>query len=226
LHQTVKIRSVNINFSNKALTPPIKCNTTSDIESFSSFIEQYQLSIPKINSDLFGFWHKINRAWQSGISNSALSIVVAIEGILKGYFGKYGVHDTEILKQAENVKLQIKDLKLDKRIRDRLFSNIGQLKSPSPKNALFEMASRGFFPSKLVDEWVSLRNKSAHADTVEPDDEVLQAYIDQIYSCLTLFYLLVFQIIGYQGKFIDFSQRGWPEKNWGNRGRCQFKQLN
>jgi hypothetical protein len=216
--QTVKLKSVTTNFPNNALPSPVGCTRPSDIKSFSLFIKQYMLLPHKEASELFGFWHKINRTWQVGITCSSLSLVVAIEGILKVYFKEYGLPDKEILEQAKDAKMKIEELKLEKRIRNRLYGCLGQLKSSTPKNALFEMASKRYFPTFLVDEWVRLRNKSAHADETESDDIEIQKHIDQVYSNLTLLNFLMFLIIGYNGKFINYSANSWPESDFPAEG--------
>jgi len=212
--KTLKIKSVNVNFSNKQLPPPFNHSSPSDLESFAFFIGKYLSSIETPYSELFGFWHKLNRAWQASIENASLSLAVAIEGIIKSYFVEYGLPDQEILLQAQDAKQKIKDLGLGQRIKSRILSSIGQLKSTSPKGALYEMSDKGWFPRHFADEWVKLRNKSAHADKIDEDPKTIQLYIDQIYTCLTLFYCLLFLSIKYEGNFIDFSRDGWPENKF------------
>jgi len=210
--KTLKIKSVDNTVSNKHLPYPIEHSLPSNLETFTSFLGKYLYSIENPYSELFGFWYKINRAWQAGIENASLSLAVAIEGVAKSYFKRYGLPDKEILQQAQEAKRKIKDLELGERIKDRLLSSIGGLKSTSPKGALYQMSGTGLFPKSFVDEWVSLRNKSTHADQIDQDNETKQTHIDQIYTCITLFYCLLFKVIGYEENFIDYSQEDWPEK--------------
>lgn len=193
---------------------PVKHSSPSDLETFTSFLEKYLYAIENPYSELFGFWYKINRAWQADIENASLSLAVAIEGVAKSYFKRYGLPDKEILQQAQEAKQKIKDLELGKRIKNRLLTSIGGLKSASPKGALYQMSETGLFPESFVDEWISLRNKSTHADRIDQDEKTKQTYIDQIHTCITLFYCLLFKVIGYEGNFIDYSQEGCPEKRF------------
>ena len=39
-------------------------------------------------------------------------------------------------------------------------------------------------------------------------------YIDEIYTCVTLFNILLFIIIKYDNKYLDYSKGGWPEKKF------------
>jgi len=188
----LKIKSVNNSFANKKFPIPFKHSAPADLESFTCFLEKYLVNIKAPFSYLFGFWHKINRAWQASIENSSLSIGVAIEGVVKSYFGKKGLPDKEILQQAKEAKQLIKDVDLGQRIKNRLLSSIdGLLKNASPKVALYQMAQNGLLKKAMADEWVKLRNKSVHPDKMNQDPKAVQAYVDRIHTCITLFYHLL-----------------------------------
>jgi len=211
----LKIKSVNNSFANKELSPPFKRFSKTEFKSFTCFLEKYLANIEVPFSVLFGFWLKINRAWQAGIENSSLSISVAIEGILKSYFGKLGLPDKKILQQAEEAKKLIEDSDLGKRIKGRLYGSIGLLKKTSPKGALKQMVQKKKWLNKaMMNEWKELRGKSVHPVKMNQDPIAIQKYIDQIDTCLALFYRLIFIIIKYEGSYIDYSERGWPEKKF------------
>jgi hypothetical protein len=212
--EILKIKSVDNSFTNKELSPPFKHFTTTEFESFKCFLEKYLVNIKAPFSDLFGFWHKINRAWQTSIENSSLSIGVAIEGLVKSYFGKKGLPDKEILQQAKEAKQLIEDSDLGERVKDRLLSSIGLLKKTSTKSALYQMVQNGLLNNAMKDEWEILRNESVHPDKMNQDPSAVQIYIDQIDTCIALFYRLIFIIIKYEGSYIDYSERGWPEKKF------------
>ena len=210
----IKIRSVDNSFANKKLFPPFKHSDPTEFESFTSFLEKYLVNIKSPFSDIFGFWHKISRAWQASIENSSLSIGVAIEGTLKSYFSETGLADEEILQQAEEAKKLIEDSDLGERIKGRLFGSIGLLKNASPKGALNQMVQKKWLNKAMVSEWKELRSKSVHPDKINQGSIVFQKYINQFNTCLTLFYRLVFIIIKYEGSYMDYSERGWPEKKF------------
>jgi len=211
----LKIKSVDNSFTNKKLFPPFKQFTKTEFKSFTCFLEKYLANIEAPFSDLFGFWLKINRAWQAGIKNFSLSLGVAIEGLVKSYFRDRGLPDKEIYQQAEKAKQKIKDIDLDKKIKKRILNSIGDLlKNTSPKLALYQMAKNNLLNKAMVDEWVKLRNKSVHPDKMNQYAIAKQKYIDRIDICLALFYRLVFIIIKYEGSYIDYSERGWPEKKF------------
>ena len=210
----IKIRSVDNSFANKKLFPPFKHSDPTEFESFTSFLEKYLVNIKSPFSDIFGFWHKISRAWQASIENSSLSIGVAIEGTLKSYFSETGLADEEILQQAEEAKKLIEDSDLGERIKGRLFGSIGLLKNASPKGALNQMVQEKWLNKAMASEWKELRSKSVHPDKINQGSIVFHKYINQFNTCLTLFYRLVFIIIKYEGSYMDYSERGWPEKKF------------
>lgn len=211
---TLKIKSVDDTLPNTQLSCPIKHSLPPHLGAFTTFLKGYLSSIESPYSELFGFWHKINRAWQSGIDNVSLALTVATEGIIRSYFKQYGLPDKEILRQAREAKELIEHSELGKRIKNRLLGSIGNLKITSPKAALSRMSNEGFFPKSCAFEWEKLRNRSAHADQVYHDEKTKQVYINKNYTCLTLFYCLLFRVIGYEGCFIDYSQEGHPEKRF------------
>ncbi len=209
-----EIKSVDNSFSNKELFPPFKHFTTTEFESFTCFLEKYLANIEDPFSDLFGFWLKINRAWQSGIMHSALSICVSIEGIVKSYFSDKWMPDKDILYQAQEATQIIESMDIGKRIEKYLMDSIGRLNNASPKDILYQMVENSTLNNDIVKTWDKLRNKSVHPVKMNQVPIAIQKYIDRIYTCLALFYRLIFIIIKYEGSYIDYSERRWPEKKF------------
>ncbi|GEM_PF-2054085 len=208
----VTIQSIDKGVSNEAINTPFGVSEAYGEDSLIEFLNKYILNIKSESSVIFGYWHKIHRVWQVGVENSALTISVAIEGVLKEYFSNLGLPDTEILEQAELAKQEIKLLKLPDRIRQRLLSNLGNLKSTNPKNILHQLACNSTISKELIGEWTSLRSKSTHADKVDLNNESMQILIDQVYTNIFLFYSLLFEIIDYEGYCIDYTVNNWPER--------------
>ena len=213
---SIKIRS-KFNKTNKEFSKPFKVSSPEDIQSFISFVEKYLSAMERPHSELFGYWHKIQRSWQTSLIDSALTLTVAIEGILKVYYEGIGNADEEIMRQAKAAKKILTDNDNDEfedRIKERLLSSIGNLNQTSPKNALYKLREKNLVTDHMVKEWDILRNQSAHADKLEEDSEKFQQHIDSIFTNIALFFRLIFIVIGYNGKYIDYSSRGNPEKVW------------
>jgi hypothetical protein len=211
--RTHTLISTPSNILNQGIASPIKHNAPREISNFQEFIEKYVNTFEVKHDKFFGYWYKINRSWQNGLDSAALTITTAIEGIIKNYYSEYGMPDDEIVQQANYAKPIIKQLAIGERMKSRILSNIGQVKSSSPKNALYKLAEEGKVDKAMVDAWVSLRNKSTHADSLDEDTEEIQSYIDDIYKCQNLFNILLLLKIGFDGKYQDFSKDGWPENS-------------
>lgn len=214
LGYVIKIKKFNKNLANKKVNPPFQHSSPHEINSLATFFDKYLAAINEPYSDLFGFWYKINRAWQADIENISLTLTVSIEGLTKKYFPQYGYPDEEILSQADDAKKVIEESELGERISQRLLANLNNLNLPSPKSILYGMSTEGLILKKLADTWVKLRNKSAHAAIIDPDQKTFQKHLDRINICLTLFYNLLFLIIEYNGKYINYSEKNWPDNDF------------
>lgn len=215
------IKSVDERIHNKKLPEPFKHNIPYVITEFSNFIGKYVSQKKNKDNRLFGFWYKINRAWQIEIENTALTLVVGIEGLAKSYFKEMGLPDDEIVNQAKRALLKIKKLKIGGRIKDRIKSSINNLlNNPSPKSILYKLREDNIINNKMVKNWESLRNQAVHAGKQDWGNGEFQKYLDKIYSCITLFNILIFKIIEYDGKYVDYSEEDWPEKE------CRYLGIN
>jgi hypothetical protein len=207
--QVTSLISTPKNFPNVNISEPIPCKFPHKASPLKEFLEKYLSFASKPYTDLFGFWHKINRSWQGGVVNAALYITVSIEGIIKTDFKEYGYPDEDFINQINDAIESIKTLDIGKRAKERILTSINVAKSSNPRSALIKLSESGYFDKGLVEEWKSLRNMSAHADKL--NDEQIQKYIDKVYNCLLLFYNLLFIIIKYESLYYDFSREGWPE---------------
>ena len=209
-----EIRSVDNSFSNKELSPPFKHFSTTEFESFIGFIGKYLTNIKYPFSDLFGFWLKINRAWQSSVMYSDLAIAVSVEGIVNTYFMDKWAPDKKRIKSAELAKRLIEGCGLDLDIRNYLLSSAGRFGLATSKNILYKLVESNNIEKRLVDQWDKLRNKAVHPINFENDPVKKQKYIDLIFASLVLFYQLIFIMIKYEGKYIDYTEKNWPEKEF------------
>jgi len=194
---------------NRALVSPIKNFLPVEIGGFKEFIGKYLTRFDVEKDVFFRCWYKINRSWQAGIEHVALTTTTSIEGVVKKYYKSYGQPGADLLASAREASEIIKQLEIDPTIKSRLTSNLDYIKSTNSKKALYDFVKKNQLDKNLVDRWVSLRNKSAHADDFDADK--LQKHIDDVYVCLNLFYVLLLFEIGYEGKYRDFSKVGWTD---------------
>ncbi|MHA3053775.1 hypothetical protein E0H77_08395 [Acinetobacter sp. ANC 4633] len=210
-HKILNINSIPNSLSNKPLVSLLKHQSPWDLPNFQDFLYKYLISFHKEYDIFFGYWHKVNRAWQGSLENTALALCVAIEGVVKNYYKEFGLPDDEIILQAKEARDLIKKLDLKERIKNRIMSTLGQINSSNTKNALYELFKLGKIDKELIEAWVSLRNKAAHADNLNDDMLEIQKYLDDFYKVQNLFNLLLLLKIGYSGKYQDLAKLGWEE---------------
>ncbi|WP_444910281.1 hypothetical protein [Microbulbifer sp. TRSA005] len=185
-------------------------------ESFANFISMYMVRFRSCHDVFYGYWHKIYSAWQSAnLEIHSLALCTCIEGITKHYFSSYGTPEEGLVKEADNAKEAIKQAKIGDKIKNRLLSNLGSVQKPNPKNALYNLAKEQVLDKVMVDSWVKLRNKSAHADKLGEHQEEIQKHLNHLWKCLSLFYILLLSEIHFAGLFQDLSKTGWPIRNFG-----------
>jgi len=170
---------------------PIKHPYDLEIDSLRNFIESYLRKFSKPNQPFFTYWCRIHAAWQSAYTeNTALIVCASIEGIIKDYYHDYMESDIGNLNQ----------------------SGMHNTRFVDPKKILRKMSKNNWFTSKMVDEWISMRNMSAHGERYFFDGSVeeMQQNFDKLHSCIHIFNILLFQLIGFRGKYRNYSKEGWP----------------
>jgi hypothetical protein len=134
------IRSVHSRQFNDPLPAPIEHKRPDRIDDFIAFIGSYLhfFRDSEMYPPLFGYWHKISRAYQSEFETAALALTVSIEGVIKEYLQNYGHAEESFLKAAVETKKVIENLGLIERIRQLILQSLARLKRPTPKSALID----------------------------------------------------------------------------------------
>lgn len=206
------------------LMPPLNDRWSRDY--WSLFVKYFDF-VSKSDQDA---WHAISaflddvcEASIGSFSLLGLVLAVAIEGVVKlthqaseilsGEYCEAVDRLTEHVCEWESFaadtanKLEVYG-SLEKRVRGML----SQLKSQRAKDRLVALEKRGIIKSELIKNWELLRNSSAHGKTAVglPD----QGDLDRIDKATALLYAIILDAIGYQGKYTDYSRRGWPDDNF------------
>ncbi|MDV0438283.1 hypothetical protein [Xanthomonas sacchari] len=166
---------------------------------------------------IFRHWHRILRARESDIENSALVLSVAVEGLLNEAFANEHDVDDVFIQQLDRAKPILKDADLEERARACVLSSIGNARRPRVGDVLRRLIEQGVLSQRHLDAWSGMRHASAHGGVLSNDELALQEHIDRFHVCLDLFYRLVFILIGYRGNHCDYSfpcdaqQHAWPD---------------
>ena len=79
--------------------------------------------------------------------------------------------------------------------------------------------SRLAISTAYIDAWSKLRNKHVHPTNRDLQDmtnatEYNQTALDMVNKTIVLMYKIIFQVIGYEGKFTDYGTVGYPLKDY------------
>ena len=147
---------------------------------------------------------------------NGLVVGVAVEGVLNVAFSDIGKPAPEFLAAREALaqrvaKVRCKVPELERRVRGALDAMKSSTASATDKLKALEAA--GVVTRESVKQWKDLRNKTAHAKGTYDPTALAKLYplCNAVYTMLNR---LVFQAIGYEGDFQDFSRRGWPNASF------------
>lgn len=141
------------------------------------------------------------------IEDALLIAAVEMERVLRTWFEEKARVD-DIGNQVAEAKRLVEEWHSP--LKNRVLGFLQSLERPSPVAILRELESQGVLLRKHTQAWPKARNREAHGGSNSPE-------IDQMISELYLVYqgylLLVFAIIGYNGRFSDLTQPNWPMVN-------------
>lgn len=157
----------------------------------------------------YGIIHSVIQSSLASVEAQALTVAVAVEGLLKREFSDIVFPDKETKDQIGIARKLIVDSEID-RIKDRLIGALNGMSNVSAMEQLYELKNRGLIEEKLIKRWKKLRNTFVHGHELDYQD--IQKYLDLHKSVLVLFYQLIFLAVGYTGNFTDYSEYGFPLK--------------
>lgn len=150
----------------------------------------------------------VNRSVQSSYDAHALSVSTAVEGVLNyayEYLDPLPPQEESKLKAA---KLILNDSEIDPAIKNRIDSALSAWSTRSARSKLNHLSDLGIVEKDNVKAWMSLRNYWVHRKPPENWDFVKT--MKTVEKVTVLFYHLIFHAIGYQGNYVDYSTKGWP----------------
>lgn len=170
-------------------------------------------------------WHPLSRyvysafeAHAAGFDTYRLALGVAIEGILESEFKDAYAPTQQFLDAVNSVIDHIHGWKHPATLEDaenfrkRVEGSVSTLRNPRAGDRLKALIDKGVVTNGEFSAWKGLRNKAAHGD--RPDRLPTQPDIDQVDTVTTLMHKLVFQAIGYAGKYTDYGTRGFPTRDF------------
>lgn len=189
-----------------------------DAEHAHRFIASYLTGTRHLNpapvdhfEALYSLWHRTLLTAQE-IDVGGLVLGVNIESLLMDCFLSEVDVDEDFNEDVEKAKEILKESQIPERAYQRVMSSLGGAKKPGPKQVLMRIQEQGFIEAAHVKAWHAMRHHAAHGGKVDFSNATsAQGGLDQFYTCLDLFYRLLFVVIGYRGLHRAFVTDGWPQ---------------
>lgn len=148
------------------------------------------------------------------LDDIALLISVTVESITQKQFPKFAVATAATLADLEVIFENLDKLAFtEANTLTRAKGSLGGLKSSRAIDKLFELQRIVEIKEEEISGWKKLRDSTAHGGLHVPREEI-QNLLDKVYKASVLLNKLIFLSVGYSGKYVDYSTKGWPEANF------------
>lgn len=217
------ISSSFISSSRTRLYPPISSATENYFIHTWSLFSRYLEYIHKNTSGPYlnhcsNHLHNAREASANSLDAWSIGICLAIEGIAGLIKGEHSNEDKELLNKLRDFVIEkIKSNTQLKEFAARIQGLLGQLFNVSVPQRLKPLAEQHFVDPNHIRAWQNLRNKHAHPTQIDVEklsEQEFQKTIDQIHQVTVLMYQLIFHLIGYSGKYTDYSAENFPSREY------------
>lgn len=215
--ETIRIRPAPIGKAEWRIGPPISFITTDPSGRVWKLYDKYLthiLDYPEGDKyhPLSAFVYRVIQASGGSIEAQALTVAVAVEGVLRTEFPNFASPSEKELEELDKAQQIIKESALNNGLKKRIMGAIGAWKKPSATDKLSSLTQSGVIESAEYDAWKKLRHPSAHA--APPNLRDFQEFVDLCHIATVLFYKLIFHAIGYEGKYTNYGTHDWPLKDY------------
>jgi len=208
----IRIKSTIKNSKRYRLFPPI-VNAFQSSPYFCELFDKYMtyilanqtgIKIHPISAQIRSICH----ASMGSIQAQALTLAVAIESILKFLQPVNDKPSSEIKEGIKKAQNYFKTWGGPSILTDQIKGFLARLNDTNASKKFDELIKKGIITKQQKDAWNKLRHKLAHG-SIDISGS-LQEILDLSNMVLVMFYFLIFHIIGYQGKYTNYSSDGWP----------------
>jgi len=149
------------------------------------------------------FIHRILEAKKASIEIQCLAISVMVEGLLRTEFGDLAKPPDDLLNWVDKVEVSLVQSGTPPEIAKRMARVVESMKTPRPSDQLQDLLMKELITEKEKITWTKLRNSSTHPERAFFEN--FEEAVDAFDTVLTLFYKLIFYLIGYSGKYTDYG---------------------
>lgn len=211
IREEIWLRSVGEHHG-KTIAPPTRfssCQCNGFWRLFSLYLDFALTDKTDMMHPLSWRIHGVIGAHAASIETEVLVLTTAVEW-LAGHFPTEA--DTDFQRDLKVVQDAVTDAIISKKSRSRISGSLSGMKKTRNTDMLRAFITKHDLDEGFFDAWKNLRNPAAHGDGLKDRDLASTLRLkDQV---LCLFYSLIFSLIGYSGRRIDYSRTKWPLANW------------
>lgn len=214
-----RIRSLPLGDNKSRAQPPIGYKRIDETGSVWKLYEKYLHHILSYSEKYWhpvsGFVHSVIEAMSGSLEAQALTLGVAVEGILRTEFADLALPSEEFKNDIGEAKKLISKSSLEDSVKKRGIGAFDAMLQPRAEDRLKELVKKGLIEKELVEAWKKIRHRSAHADIMNSIDT--KTFLKLCSKVSILFNQLIFLAIGYTGKYTDYGTYGWPLKDFSQK---------
>lgn len=206
--------------------PPLEIQTSQYSAQILDLLHcylRYLASLPDegVWSAPSGFLSLLRRSSESSIDGWMIGLCVAAEGMAGMIEFEPPALAEELKKFRDHVEGWIDADKPSDGNRKRIEGLIAQLDSVRPRDRMMNLVAQGKLIEDDVKAWTKARNRAVHtrkAKAADLERDSLQRRIDDMHRVYRLLHSIVFHVIGYQGCYTDYAERGFPVRRYPDAG--------
>jgi hypothetical protein len=221
--QSLELTSANPKSIRPHLHPPLAPGYQGYYDHAWNLFSRYLDYVLRSNDTMY--WHSCSYHLHNACEASANSIDAWAIGVCLAVEGISSLVEVPQTKEEKKLKKDIcKSLTefidaqhWDEKFTRRLKGLVGQLQSLRVIDRLEPLRALGSVDEAHVGAWSKLRNRQAHpkySDLKNLDMREVQAMLDMISKTTVLMYLIVFHLIGYTGKYVDYGTHRYPVRDY------------
>jgi hypothetical protein len=187
---------------------------------FGKYLEYVLATVPTSSWNRCSYYlYNACEASTGSVDAWAIGVSVAVEGIANLIKGE--VPAEEKTKLADLMKLVLAHISAQPCLAgfaDRVKGLLGTMQNMRPQDRLWPPIEQGYVNQEYLRAWSKLRNKHVHPGELGLGDTTITDYHQKLLGLINkttvLMYWIIFYLIGYKGKFIDYGVPDYPYKEY------------
>lgn len=193
---------------------------------FRHYLEYVLTTVPASSWNRCSYYlYNACEASTGSVDAWAIGVSVAVEGIAGLIKGELPPDEkTRLTRLMRSVLAHISAQPCLAKYADRVRGLLGMMQNVRVQDRLRPLIEKGYADHAYLKAWSDLRNKHIHPGELNLGDVTITDYHQELLALINkttvLMYQIIFYMVGYKGKFIDYGAPGYPYGEY-PRGRAE-----